>query len=292
MVNNQQAIRPEQEPEEVTRYRLIKRIQRDNNYPRLEVLVKLVKKENEDITKKQVEEFLNKDVATQVTKEQKPKHTEGHLVSYAPNDMWLFDIFDLSRYEKKNDGFKYLLACVDAFTRKAYAEPMEEKTSEGCAKALEAILDRSGVKPKAMFSDNDKAFLSDPFQDFAKKRNIFLKQNAHEDHRALGIIDNFAKRIKQTLTRRFGDEGSVKWIKIIREVVDNYNKMETKALDGIAPDKATGEKEKDAILTQNLEKNQFNTAVADITKLEAPQRGLIQSGLTRSSLLRKCKATQ
>ena len=58
MANNQLANRPEQEPEEVTRYKLIKRVQRDNNYPRLEVLVKLVKKENEQITKKQVEEFL------------------------------------------------------------------------------------------------------------------------------------------------------------------------------------------------------------------------------------------
>ena len=280
MANNQLANRPEQEPEEVTRYKLIKRVQRDNNYPRLEVLVKLVKKENDDITKTQVEEFLKKDVATQVTKEQKPKHTEGHLVSYAPNDMWLFDIFDLSRYEKKNNGFKYLLACVDGFTRKAYVEPMEEKTSPGCAKALETILDRSGVKPKAMFSDNDKAFTSDPFQDFAKKRNIFLKQNAHEDHRALGIIDNFAKRIKQTLTRRFGDEGSVRWIKIIREVVDNYNKMETKALDGIAPDKATGEKEKDAILTQNLEKNQFNTAVADIKAGDRVRKATHKAGGT------------
>ena len=131
MANNQLAIRPEQEPEEVTRYKLIKRVQRDNNYPRLEVLVKLVKKANEQITKKQVEEFLKKDVATQVTKEQKPKHTEGHLVSYAPNDMWLFDIFDLSRYEKKNNGFKYGLASVDAFARKACVEPMEEKSITG-----------------------------------------------------------------------------------------------------------------------------------------------------------------
>ena len=99
--NRQLAVIPAEEDERVTRWRLIKRVQKENNYPRLEVLVKLVKKEDEEITRKQVEDFLNKDVATQVTKEQKPKHTEGHLVSYSPNDWWEFDIFDLTRYEEK-----------------------------------------------------------------------------------------------------------------------------------------------------------------------------------------------
>ena len=262
--NRQLAVIPAEEDERVTRWRLIKRVQKENNYPRLEVLVKLVKKEDEEITRKQVEDFLNKDVATQVTKEQKPKHTEGHLVSYSPNDWWEFDIFDLTRYEKKNDGFKYLLACVDVFSRKAYVEPMKEKNAQACTQAFRTLLGRSGVKPKAMFSDNDAAFTKEPFPKFAKDNQITLNSNAHSDHRALGIIDNFAKRIKQTLTKRFGDQGSVKWIEIIQEVVSNYNKMDSKALEGIAPNKATEEKNKSEILNQNIEKNTFNKANIDV----------------------------
>ena len=191
--NRQLAVIPAEEDERVTRWRLIKRVQKENNYPRLEVLVKLVKKEDEEITRKQVEDFLNKDVATQVTKEQKPKHTEGHLVSYSPNDWWQFDIFDLSRYEKKNDGFKYLLACVDVFSRKAYVEPMKEKTSPACAEALQEILNKTHLKPKAMFSDNDGAFLGKEFQTFAKERDIFLKQNAPKTTELWGSLTTLQK---------------------------------------------------------------------------------------------------
>jgi hypothetical protein len=145
MENNRQlAIIPAVEDERIKRWRLIKRVQKENNYPRLEVLVKLVKKEDEEITRKQVQDFLDMDISAQVTKEQKGKHTEGHLVSYSPNDWWQFDIFDLTRYEKKNDGYKYLLACVDVFTRKAYVEPMKEKNAQACTEALKTVLDRKG----------------------------------------------------------------------------------------------------------------------------------------------------
>jgi hypothetical protein len=157
--------------------KLIKRIQKENNYPRLEVLVKLVKKVNDNITRSQVADFLKEDTTTQVTKEQKAKHTEGHLVSYSPNDWWQFDTFELGRYEKKNDGFKYLLACVDVFTRKAYVEAMKGKDSEDCREALKAILARVKVKPKAMFSDQDAAYTNAPFCQFCQgARDHFERQ--------------------------------------------------------------------------------------------------------------------
>jgi hypothetical protein len=115
-----------------------------------------------------------------------------------------------------------------------------------------------------MFSDNDGAFAKQPFPKLAKDNQITLNINAHSDHRALGIIDIFAKRIKQTLTRRFGDQGSVKWTPIIQEVVSNYNKMDAQALDGIAPNEATEEKNQSKILVQNIEKNSFNKANIDV----------------------------
>ena len=186
---------------------MIKKVQKASNYPRLEVLVKLVKKVDDSITRTRIQDFLKSDTTMQLTKEQRAKHTEGHLVSYAPNDWWQFDIFDLSRYEKKNEGYRYLFACVDVFTRKAYVVSMKGKTAVDCKEALQHILSTSGVKPKAMFSDQDGAFDEKrEFAAFAKEQQITLNENAHSDHRALGIIDNFAKRIKLTLTRRFKDE--------------------------------------------------------------------------------------
>jgi hypothetical protein len=55
-------------------------------------------------------------------------------------EFWQFDIFDLSRYKNQNDDYRYLMACMDVFTRKAWVEPMKNKDSDNCAAAFEEII--------------------------------------------------------------------------------------------------------------------------------------------------------
>jgi hypothetical protein len=59
------------------------------------------------------------------------------------------------------------------------------------------------VKPRSILSDHDSSFLSKEFTEHLDKLQIPLNVNAISDHHALGIIDNFAKRIKTILTAMF-----------------------------------------------------------------------------------------
>ena len=43
---------------------------------------------------------------------------------------------------EKNKGFRAALLCVDIFSRFAYAEPLEGKTSEEVAAAFQRVLER------------------------------------------------------------------------------------------------------------------------------------------------------
>ena len=138
----------------------------------------------------------------------------------------------------KNDKFRYLLACVDVFTRKAYLEEMLNKDAIDVKKAFQIIVGRAKVKPNSLLSDQDGAFLGGEFGTYINKEQIILNTNALRDHHALGIIDNFAFRIKNILTKGFLNDKSVEWRTKIQGIVDNYNKDETSALGGIAPDKA------------------------------------------------------
>ncbi len=49
------------------------------------------------------------------------------MVAKLANELCQMDIFDLARYEKHNDGFRYRLACVDVVSRKAKVKPMKHK---------------------------------------------------------------------------------------------------------------------------------------------------------------------
>ena len=80
--------------------------------------------------------MFDHDATNQITKVQHKSSAGGHIVSFIPNEFWQMDIFDLSRYMISNDEYRYLLVCVDVFSRKAYVEPLKLKTSESVAAAF------------------------------------------------------------------------------------------------------------------------------------------------------------
>ena len=237
-------------------------LQRTNNFPGLERLVRLAKEKHPEITRKQIKTFLDSDVAKQLTKIQPTKPSEGHIVAFVPNENWQMDVFDLSRYMYSNQYYRYILCCVDVFTRQAYAEPLKLKDSESLAVAFQKIIDKAGVKPRSILSDHEAGFLNDPFQQLMNKYNIALSVNSLHDHHVLGIIDNFARRLKFILTTIFLKNKITKWTDRLQDIIRVYNNSEHSAINDHKPKEV--EKHKEEVLQINLEKNLKNKTVSDL----------------------------
>ena len=54
-----------------------------------------------------------------------------------------------------------------------------------------------------IINDNEGSFQSNIFDKFLIDKNIILTMNASNDHHVMGIVDNFAKRLKTILKRTF-----------------------------------------------------------------------------------------
>ena len=61
-----------------------------------------------------------------MTKFTHKKH-DGHIVAFKINDFRQIDIYDLSKFEKHNEGYQYIFCCIDVFTRKVYCRAMKNK---------------------------------------------------------------------------------------------------------------------------------------------------------------------
>jgi hypothetical protein len=225
-------------------------------------LVRLAKEKHPEITRKQIKTFLDSDVAKQLTKVQPKKSADGHIVAFMPNENSQMDVFDLSRYMYSNQYYRYVLCCVDVFTRVAYAEPLKLKDSEALAAAFQKLVDKAGVKPRSILSDHEAGFLIDPFQKLINKYNIALSVNALHDHHALGIIDNFARRLKVILTTVFLKNKTTKWTDRLQDIIRVYNNSQHSSINDHKPKEA--EKHKEEILQLNLEKNLKNKTVSDL----------------------------
>ena len=237
-------------------------LQRTSNFPGLERLVKLAKINFPEITRKQVKTFLDSDVSKQITKVQKTRPAEGHIIAFVPNENWQIDVFDLSRYMYANNNYRYILCCVDVFTRMAYGEPLKTKDSEALTTAFQKILTKAGVQPRSMLSDHEAGLFQEPFQLLLKKHNIALNVNSLHDHHALGIIDNFARRLKTIITTIFLKSKTTKWTDRLADILRVYNDTEHSSINNYKPKEV--EKHKEEVLQLNLDKSMSNKTVSDL----------------------------
>ena len=60
--------------------------------------------------------------------------------TYLQNDLWQADLVNMQSLSLHNDGVKYLLTCIDKFSKCAWVRPLKNK-SEPCVKeTFESIL--------------------------------------------------------------------------------------------------------------------------------------------------------
>ena len=187
------------------------------------------------------------------------------------------DIFDLKKYAPYNKNYGYLFVIVDVFTRKAGLMPMKQKSASSCSVSLQEIINKMGP-PIIIMSDNDKAFLSKEFEQVlsgsqtqlgsiaSEKTNdsIILDTNVKDDHKALGIIDRFARTLKTIISNYFLYNNTKIWINDINKIIDIYNNTPHRGIEYLTPNEASQDKYHEQILSLNLLKNKKNASPSDL----------------------------
>ena len=91
-----------------------------------------------------------------------------------PGDLFQIDLVDLGNISSHNDGYRYLLTCLDVFSKRAWAVTTKTKTGREVSKAFEKIL-TYGYKPNMVQSDKGTEFLNSTFQSMLKRHDIKTK---------------------------------------------------------------------------------------------------------------------
>ena len=75
----------------------------------------------------------------------------GSITSSYENELWNFDITDMTqKFATFNSNYRYILTCIDVFSRKAYGQPMKNYKKNDCLDALKKII-ACGNKPVCVF---------------------------------------------------------------------------------------------------------------------------------------------
>src|ERR1700722_10953778 len=110
-----------------------------------------LKKENPELHRKQLQEFIKNQHVDQVLKQyKKPKHFNS-IVAYKNRDNYQMDVLVYNRYEFHK--YRYILVVIDVHSRYAEARAMTNVTGENLLNNIKEIFNSMGL-PKNLNCDN------------------------------------------------------------------------------------------------------------------------------------------
>nr|DAC81388.1 TPA_asm: integrase [Parasteatoda house spider adintovirus] len=159
------------------------------------------------------------------------------------------DIADLKGIVNFNDDYRYILTCIDVFSKYAWAFPLKRKDSSSIISSFKEIFKER--KPIKLQTDQGKEFLNKNFQSYLKKAGVhfFFTFN----HTKSSIVERFNRTLKTKLWKYFTAKNTFRYIDVLEDIMKSYNNTYHTSIK-MEPAKVTKENEKQVFnnLYQNL----------------------------------------
>jgi hypothetical protein len=111
------------------------------------------KHRNLNITKQQTEAELLKLPEYFLYRPARKKIKRRRVMVHFVNFQITFDLIDVQRWSKENNGYRYIFICLDAFSRKMYTVPIKDKTGKTLIYAMKKVLKDMPKLPRYAHSD-------------------------------------------------------------------------------------------------------------------------------------------
>ena len=170
--------------------------------------------------RKDVKEWLAGQDAYTLHKPTKRKFKRRKMICVGLDHLWQGDLADLNSLAVHNDGFKYLLTCIDCFSRYAWAVAIRNKTAQSVTAAFASLIDLR--KPTFLQSDKGGEFLNSTFQTFLKDNDIRHYTSENDDIKC-ALVERFNRTLKTRMWRYFTYKNTLRYIDILQDLVKSYN---------------------------------------------------------------------
>ena len=183
---------------------------------------------------KQIKEWLESQDAYTLHKQVRYRFPRRKTIVSGPSQQWQADLIDVSRLSRHNQGNKFLLTCIDVFSKKAWVVPLKNKSGTSLVAAFKSI---QHPLPKTLQTDKGTEFLNYTFQQWLKDHKVHFFTTENEDIKA-SIVERFNRTLKTKLWRYFTHHDTLTYTDILESVVDVYNHTPHRSI-GIAPNDVT-----------------------------------------------------
>lgn len=144
-------------------------------------------------------------------------------------DTLVIDLMEQPKHTHINSNYKYILICVESFSRKLYTRPLKNKRADTVAQQLEDIFRFSGI-PNKIFSDEGSEFKG-------ASRELFEKHNIIHYHTYTGVKASLAeisiRSLRRILTNMMFKSNTNRWVDFLEDATLMYNNRKHRGLKSL-----------------------------------------------------------
>jgi Chromo (CHRromatin Organisation MOdifier) domain/Integrase core domain len=150
-------------------------------------------------------------------------HKQQRNITYKHYKRYQFqmDLVEVQHLSSKNDGIRYLLNCIDIFTRFAFVRPLKDKSAGSVMDAFKSILQESVTLPYMVVMDKGTEFSNKIFKAFCDSNKIKFINPQASVHAA--YIERFNRTLQLLMYKYMTDNETERYIEVLPKLVHTYN---------------------------------------------------------------------
>ena len=186
---------------------------RSGGFGGVDRLYKDVKKEGKfNISRTKIKEWLMKQDTYTLHKPIRRHFRRNRVIVGGIDYQWQMDLADMQSMQKFNDGYRYLLVCIDVFSKYAWVVPLKNKTGLSLVEAF---------KPEKIITDQGTEFFNKHFKALLKDEDIEL-YNTYNETKA-SVVERLIRTLKTRMWRYFTAKKTMRYIDMLPDLVYSYN---------------------------------------------------------------------
>ena len=209
-----------------------------------------------NIRRGDVANFLSKQPNYQLTKK-KNRITRPIIESYS-NARWQVDLIDMNAYTNYNKKNRYILNCVDVFSRKCWLRKMTKKEPAKVVNAFKSILNKIDVVPDVVQTDMGTEFQGE-FATFLKNNNITHLVNKSYSPNQNALVERTNNEVRKMLRAYFVKNNTLIWydmLSVIETIINQtYNSGIKSSPDKVWTDDKTKRKFTKRLIAKSIIKD-------------------------------------
>ena len=185
-----------------------------------------------DISLKDVQRFLEDSRAYTLHKLQPKNFKRRAILSPKRRVIIAEDLPDMRVLSRFNDGYNYILVCIDVFSRYAKCLPLRRKDANSMVAAMKQVLEKEndifrGVS--RLFVDRGKEFYNRQLQRYLESKHI-KTYSVYSQETKSAIAERFIRTLTTRLYKYMTMYNTLEYVPVLESVVTGYNHTRHSAL--------------------------------------------------------------